>query len=277
MHLHKTHQFCECEILPPPLPPGARSPTKARSPSRQPPPPPPQPYALHKSSKKSRSSNPLPFLKQPLARAKSLEDLLSSPPKQQPVQRQHSPPSNRRIGDQPLAKVPLLPSHLKERNQSEDRDFVDANIIPIAKPKPAKLRAGKGKKPISNGQLPLRNASQPEEQRLDLLRRNARSPSPHKPLSQTISAPSHPVPTPTPQFQQGRQTEAVLPKTYFAISDYASQVEGCLSFREGDRCVLLQKTRDGWWLVNIGGREGWTPGDFWEEETRVRGLLYSVS
>ena len=33
--------------------------------------------------------------------------------------------------------------------------------------------------------------------------------------------------------------------------------------------MLLRKTQDGWWLVNIGGREGWTPEGFWKEETRV--------
>ncbi len=61
--------------------------------------------------------------------------------------------------------------------------------------------------------------------------------------------------------------DAVLPKTYVSMSSYASQTEQCLSFSAGDKCVLIQQNKDGWWLVNIGGREGWTPGEYWMEDT----------
>ena len=60
--------------------------------------------------------------------------------------------------------------------------------------------------------------------------------------------------------------EASLPKTYVSIASYTSQVEGCLSFSKGDKCILIHESSEGWWLVNIGGREGWTPGECWREE-----------
>lgn len=38
----------------------------------------------------------------------------------------------------------------------------------------------------------------------------------------------------------------------------------------GEKCVLVKQAAGGWWLVNIGGEEGWTPGEFWEEDHRVK-------
>lgn len=58
-----------------------------------------------------------------------------------------------------------------------------------------------------------------------------------------------------------------LPKTYISVASYTSQAKECLSFSEGDKCVLIQQSPDGWWLVNIGGREGWTPGEYWKEDS----------
>ena len=78
----------------------------------------------------------------------------------------------------------------------------------------------------------------------------------HHPLIHTVSTPN---------------LDPILPKTYVSISSYTSETEGCLSFNEGDRCVLIQQNKEGWWLVNIGGREGWTPGEYWKEDT-VSGL-----
>lgn len=71
------------------------------------------------------------------------------------------------------------------------------------------------------------------------------------PLQHTVSSPDF---------------ERALLKTYVAVSSYSSQTEQCLTFSEGDKCVLITQNRDGWWLVNIGGREGWTPGEYWEED-----------
>ena len=58
-------------------------------------------------------------------------------------------------------------------------------------------------------------------------------------------------------------------KSYLAIESYDSQAPGCLSFTAGDRCMLVRQSNGGWWYVNIGGKEGWTPGDFWQEDSRV--------
>ena len=64
------------------------------------------------------------------------------------------------------------------------------------------------------------------------------------------------------------------PRTYIAIEDYESQAPGCLSFKQGERCVLVKQAGGGWWLVNIGGQEGWTPGEFWEEDQKVRTITF---
>lgn len=58
-------------------------------------------------------------------------------------------------------------------------------------------------------------------------------------------------------------------RSYTAIEDYTSQADGCLSFSAGERCLLIKQSSGGWWYVNINGKEGWTPGEFWEEEKRV--------
>ena len=81
-------------------------------------------------------------------------------------------------------------------------------------------------------------------------------PESHKPLAHTISEPSF--------------VDSNFPRTFVAVDSYSPQAEGCLSFSAGDKCVLIQKTPNGWWLVNLGGREGWVPGEYWNEEIRVR-------
>ncbi len=78
-------------------------------------------------------------------------------------------------------------------------------------------------------------------------------------LSNSPCRPTKVAPSPTPK------SDGVLPKTFVSVSNYISQTEGCLSFSVGDKCVLIQQT-DGWWLVNIGGQEGWTPGEYWKED-----------
>ena len=57
-----------------------------------------------------------------------------------------------------------------------------------------------------------------------------------------------------------------LPKTYVSVASYTSQAKECLSFAMGDKCVLIQQSTDGWWLVNIGGQDGWVPGEYWKED-----------
>ena len=83
-----------------------------------------------------------------------------------------------------------------------------------------------------------------------------------------------PPPLPPPNFSPSQSSKgSFIPKTYIAIESYASQAQGCLSFNAGDRCMLVRQSNGGWWYVNLGGIEGWTPGDFWKEDsTKVRNI-----
>jgi len=58
-------------------------------------------------------------------------------------------------------------------------------------------------------------------------------------------------------------------QTYVAVASYTAQTDICLSFNVGDHCVLLKTTNERWWLVNIGGTEGWVPGTFWDASMKV--------
>ena len=202
-----------------------------------------------------------------LTRARSFDNLLStSPVREQLTERRHSPPIERRnFGpSEPPARGPLLPPHLKGQGKSvsvdEDTDSIDGGMTGSTKPRPAKIRAGV-RKGIPNGPGFRIEAG---EQRFDS-NRSVRDSSPHQPLAHTVSEPPHK----RDDREAISEVESMLPKTYVAVSDYTSQTPGCLSFSEGDKCFLVRKTKDGWWMVNIGGREGWTPGDFWEEERKV--------
>ena len=58
-------------------------------------------------------------------------------------------------------------------------------------------------------------------------------------------------------------------ETFTAVEGYVARSDICLSFNTGDCCALLRKTDQNWWLVNIGGKEGWVPGSFWVASTHV--------
>ena len=62
-----------------------------------------------------------------------------------------------------------------------------------------------------------------------------------------------------------------LIETFTAVEGYVAQSDICLSFNTGDCCALLRKTDQNWWLVNIGGKEGWVPGNFWTSSSHVCG------
>lgn len=65
------------------------------------------------------------------------------------------------------------------------------------------------------------------------------------------------------------QGRIVTIETFTAMEGYVAQSDICLSFNTGDCCALLRKTDQNWWLVNIGGREGWVPGSFWTASSHV--------
>ena len=197
--------------------------------------------------------------------------------------RQHSPPFERKFPLPSTPRVPISPSQLKERSKSPPTgvDTLDGRFLGTVKPKPAKILAGKGKKTTPNCQPAIfvdvnsphsQEQQQPKDYRNDALlsppsnspRGFTSIPALHAPLTHSTSMPGESV------FES-------VPKTYVAVSSYYSQMDGCLSFSEGDKCVLVHAdNREGWWLVNIGGQEGWTPGEFWREEKRVSVLLHFV-
>lgn len=196
-----------------------------------------------------------------LTRAKSLEELLSSnSSRETSPQRLGSPQSERKGSPGRVPVLPQVPIGGKGRGSepSESKGLIGAQ-----KSK-GKLKVGRVKR-TSEPHVPhhmLQSSSPP------------RGPSPeHHGITHTTS-----VPFSTPS-QQGRLVkESVHLMTYVALSNYQSQMAGCLSFKAGDKCVLLRKTQDGWWLVNIGGREGWTPEGCWKEEAWVSlGVHFSLN
>lgn len=54
--------------------------------------------------------------------------------------------------------------------------------------------------------------------------------------------------------------------SYTTICEYSGSTDGCLSFKEGERVEVLEKSDDGWWFVKSGPREGWAPASFIEEQ-----------
>lgn len=66
-----------------------------------------------------------------------------------------------------------------------------------------------------------------------------------------------------------RRADIPAIETFTALENYVAQSDICLSFNAGNCCALLKKTKQNWWLVNIGGKEGWVPGSFWESSSQV--------
>ena len=171
-------------------------------------------------------------------------------------------------------RVPILPPVPTGKGKGSEPSE-SKSIIAALKPKPGKVKVGKAKKrSSSNVELCLSHTKNSEVPH-HLLQSSSppRGPSPvHRSITHSTSVPLHPVPN-----RLGRlPKESVHLKTYVAMSDYQSQDDGCLSFQAGDKCVLLRKTKDGWWLVNIGGREGWTPEGFWKEEAWVSHVVCTL-
>ena len=234
-----------------------------------------KPYLKLKVSRdKVQISNPILVEKNGgLTRTKSLEDVLTSnSSRESSPQRLGSPQCERKASP---ARVPVLPpvpisggggsgsggggggkgKGLGDHQPSESRGFMS-----VLKSKQGKVKTGKLKR-NSEVQIPHH-----------VLQSNSPPPGPsteHRSITHTTSVPIQP-----PLCLQGGggrvvKESSVHLATYVALSNYQSQQMGCLSVQAGDKCVLLKKTADGWWLVNIGGREGWTPESCWKEEAWV--------
>lgn len=195
-----------------------------------------------------------------LTRAKSLEDLLASnSSRETSPQRLGSPQAEKKAGP---ARVPVYPpipvGGGSGKGSKGPADQANSESKSAGKSK-VKIKTGKLGKRTSDTQM-NRSAVQPNSP--------PSGPSPeHRSVTHTVSVPTQPLP---PQGGHLKKGPSVHLKTYVAVSKYKSQVTNSLNFQAGDKCVLLRKTDDGWWLVNIGGREGWTPEAYWREETKVR-------
>ena len=83
-------------------------------------------------------------------------------------------------------------------------------------------------------------------------------PDPPKSTSQTKKAP------PPRPINSPAQTRKI---TYVTIADYGGDGEGSLSFSEGETVEVFEKNPEGWWYVQIGGKEGWVPSTFIEKSS----------
>lgn len=191
-----------------------------------------------------------------LTKAKSLEDLLGSPSSRESSPQRHGSPQTERKSSpgRGVQVLPLAPIAGKGRGAGDQPN--ESRGLGGRTPKlGGKNKTGKGKQSFET-QAPhhvLQSSTPP----------SGASPE-HPSITHTTS-----VPIPSASQQTQSANKSVHLKTYVALSDYQSDIAGCLSFQAGDKCVLLRKTLDGWWLVNIGGREGWTPEGFWKEEAWV--------
>lgn len=132
-----------------------------------------------------------------------------------------------------------------------------------------------GKKPVTNGHLPItsrrsvsppastESAASPSDQTVSTQRGNNMTKG-----QDSLSEVHAKRDALLSQMIQRMQTK------YIALHSYSSPKEGCLSFSAGELCTVKQKKNDGWWLVRIKDKEGWTPGNYWKEETRVSGCHY---
>ena len=55
-------------------------------------------------------------------------------------------------------------------------------------------------------------------------------------------------------------------ESYVTIANYIGDgSQGSLGFKEGMNVEVIEKSDDGWWFVQIKGKEGWVPSTFLEK------------
>ena len=198
-------------------------------------------------------------------RAKSLENILSSSKDDYAeISRESSPTFEHEPETFKPTPPPLPPPRVpgvKRQSTIETTDGPKVGMLP--KPKPAYYRTANAQKPLVNGHAQSGS------------RRSESPPSRRSPTSPSESQKHE------SSLDNGVRREQVLSKMiekmqkrYMAVHSYTAPKEGCLSFSAGETCTVKQKKSDGWWLVRVGEREGWTPGNYWKEESRVSNALY---
>lgn len=238
--------------------------------------PPPRNDRKRRPNKSQSSQNVLNKIlkKSPLIRAKSMEDILSSVKGDYAeIPRRHSPPLEEETfkPTPPPLPPPRIPGSVsKTQNCVESTD--GPKSAQATKPKTSYFKSTKNQKPVANGHLPSSS------------RRSASPPSTDSPVFPSDS-------TVSPQKLNKRQSspdihtkrEQLLSQMiekmqtkFIALHSYSNTKEGCLSFSAGELCTVKQKKSDGWWLVRIGDREGWTPGNYWKEESSVSDIFTTI-
>ena len=206
-------------------------------------PTPPPPY---------RGNSPLmEKKKKSLTKAKSMEDIIAffSSPKTDNPQKFSPELKHRKITTN---SSPHTPAHLGQHETSPNFDVTNGPTVSRNRSETAPEQPSITSSPPYHSRLshPLERSTSPPSAIVGTHGKEKQNVSPHHPLQTATSS---------------SDSEPMLPKTYVAMCSYTSQSEGCLSFSAGDKCVLIQQNIEGWWLVNIGGREGWTPGEYWKE------------
>ena len=213
--------------------------------------------------------------KSPLKRAKSMEDILSSSKDDYA----EIPQGNSQEMEQktfqptpPPLPPPRVPGGGGKRQSGILERYIETTPTKTkAAPKAKSVysKFGRTQKPfLANGHPPSssrRSASPPSTQSPTVT-------SPDSATSPLKSGKGSDTPTDSSQGKResilSRMIERMQTK-YIALHSYSSPKDGCLSFSAGELCTVKQKKNDGWWLVRIGDREGWTPGNYWKEESKV--------
>lgn len=197
------------------------------------------------------------------------------------ISRENSPTFEQEIfrPTPPPLPPPRVPGSTKRQSSVDAVDSQRAGLI--SKPKPSFFKPpSKSQKSLANGHLPSgsrRSVSPPASTD------GATSPSDQAVASQRQDKDKTTKGQDSLSDIQAKR-EALLSqmiermqRKFIALHSYSSSKEGCLSFSAGELCTVKQKRNDGWWLVRVGDKEGWTPGNYWKEETRVSDHHYNTS
>ena len=69
------------------------------------------------------------------------------------------------------------------------------------------------------------------------------------------------------QTQITGQSKSTTRVQYKTVAMFTAENPGEVGFDEGEVVEVLEKMDEGWWLVQVGGSEGWAPSDYIKKET----------
>jgi hypothetical protein len=60
--------------------------------------------------------------------------------------------------------------------------------------------------------------------------------------------------------------KGAIAEQYKALNSFTAEVEGQVTFNEGDVIKVIEKNASGWWIAEVpSGETGWVPGSFLEK------------